>query len=265
MLGNSGANLGDYRMDGVTTGSSWEWDLSQDMHHFTGSQSVTIYSAEMTPDRSYAFVSGTYEPTGDAMQKWVADTWTALYNAAQATFYSSQQSISNQIAALQSQISGVDTLTLRREENDEIMKGVLRWLLGPSFDFMPASVVDLFSKSDTAAVQAMNISGSTSKEKKALVELDLDYGISFTGNALGLSDTKKHNDWSVMFQYQEMVKFINEAIEWEETSFISFTPTSGMCRRVGISSVRFNTLDSTRQAFLRSGSARVVLTVRQGY
>ncbi len=73
-------------------GSSWEWDLSQDMHHFTGSQSVTIYSAEMTPDRSYAFVSGTYEPTGDAMQKWVAETWTALYNAAQATFYSSQQS-----------------------------------------------------------------------------------------------------------------------------------------------------------------------------
>ena len=38
----------------------------------------------------------------------------------------------------------MDTLTLRREENEEIMKGVLRWLLGPTFDFMPADVVNLF-------------------------------------------------------------------------------------------------------------------------
>jgi hypothetical protein len=92
---------------------------------------------------------------------------------------------------------------------------------------------------------------------------DLTHGVSFTGgdaNELGLSP----NDWSTMFQYQEMVKFINEAIEWENVLYFLYSyfwdvPVSWDFIR------QIRHPDSTRQAFLRAGSARVVLTVRKGW
>jgi len=160
------------------------------------------------------------------------------YNAAQTAYYAKQQQINAQIQALQAKITGVDTLTLRREENDEIMKCILRWLLGTGFDFMPPDVIDLFKKSGG----------------------DRDYGVSFTGNDLGLSTA----NWTTMFQYQEMVKFINEALEWENVTYFLYSyfwdvPQSWKFIR------QIQHPDPTRQAFLRAGSARIVLTVRQGY
>ncbi len=174
--------------------------------------------------------------TPQALSAWQNQAWTALYNAAQTAYYTQQQSINSQIQALQDKINGVDTLTLRREENDEIMKGVLRWLLGPSFDFMPQDVVNLFSG-------------------------NLHYGVNFTGNDLG---TFSPTDWTTMFQYEEMVKFINEAIEWENVLYFLYSyywdvPESWDFIR------QIQHPDATRQAFLRSGSARVVLTVRKGW
>lgn len=46
--------------------------------------------------------------------------------------------------------TAIDTLTLRREENEEIMKGVPRWLLGPTFDFVPADVLSAFTDKNLA-------------------------------------------------------------------------------------------------------------------
>jgi hypothetical protein len=181
----------------------------------------------------------TQVPTPATMDQWVATTWNALYSAAQTTFYANQQSLTARIAALQNQISSVDTLTLRREENDEIMKCVLAWLLGPQFDFMPPEVVSLFSAQGSDA---------------------LEYGVGFTGNELNLSASQ----WTTMFTYQEMIKFINEAIEWESVVYYLYSyfwdvpPSWAFIRQI-------QHPDSTRQAFLRSGSARVVLTVRPGY
>jgi hypothetical protein len=67
-----------------------------------------------------------------------------------------------------------------------------------------------------------------------------------------------------MFQYQEMVKFINQAIEWENVIYFLYSyfwdvPLSWDFIR------QIQHPDSTRQAFLRAGSARVVLTVREGW
>jgi hypothetical protein len=166
-------------------------------------------------------------------KQWQMEVWTALRNATRDAFYAHQQVVAGQAAALRAQLEGVDTLTLRREENEEIMKGVLRWLLGPGFDFMPPEVVALFGTGT---------------------------GTSFTGNELGLSA----KGWSTMFRYQEMVKFINEAIEWENVLYFMFpyfwdVPTAWDFVR----NLRHS--DPTRQSFMRAGSARVVLTVRPGY
>jgi hypothetical protein len=172
-----------------------------------------------------------------------SNVWTALYNAAQTQYYAQQQEYQSQIAALQDKLANIDTLTLRREENEEIMKGVLRWLLGPSFDFMPQDVRDSFEQQQPP--------------------LDLKHGTAFDsdiGDGLHVTAT----GWYPMFAYQEMVKFINEAIEWENVLYFLYSyfwdvPESWKFIR------ELQHPDSTRQAFLRAGSARVVLTVRKGW
>lgn len=210
----------------------------------TGAQTITFFT-QWVGIASLSFTVRTV-PTAQTMQTWQNGVWSALYNAAQSTYYTNQQAVTSRISALQEQISHADTLTLRREENDEIMKGVLRWLLGTQFEFMPPSVVDLFTQQKDSHGNPVN---------------DITYGVSFTGNDLGLSSPAS---WSTMYQYQEMVKFINEAIEWENVLYFLYSyfwdvPASWDFVRT------IEHPDKTRQAFLRAGSARVVLPVRKGY
>jgi LysM repeat protein len=181
------------------------------------------------------------EPTKMAKDRWQNDVWNTLYNAAQTKYYAEQQEIQAQIAALEDKISNVDTLTLRREENEEIMKSVLRWVLGPSFSFMPQEIGDLFK------------SGGNDPTYGTVLDAD-------KGDSLNVTE----NGWRPMFMYQEMVKFINQAIEWENVLYFLYSyfwdvPSSWNFIR------QIRHPDPTRQAFLRAGSARVVLTVRPGW
>jgi len=88
---------------------------------------------------------------------------------------------------------------------------------------------------------------------------DSEHGVHFTGNNL-----EGGQDWSIMSQYGQLVTFINEAIEWENVVYFLYSyfwdiPTSWKFIR------GLQHQDSTRQAFLRAGSARVVLTIRKGF
>jgi type II secretion system protein G len=173
------------------------------------------------------------KPSEATMQAWCQRVWQTLHDAARDAYYAQVQAWTQSRDALKAQIEDVDTLTLRREEREEMMKGVLRWLLGPDFDFMPPDVVQLFSG---------------------------PVGESFTGSELGLSES----GWTTMFIYQEMVKFIQQAIEWENLLYFVYpyfwdVPTAWDFART------LEHPDPTRQAFLRAGSARVVLTIRSGY
>jgi hypothetical protein len=67
-----------------------------------------------------------------------------------------------------------------------------------------------------------------------------------------------------MFVYEEMVKFIQEAIEWENMLYFPYSyfwdvPAAWNFVRT------IEHADATRQQFLRAGSARVVLTIRPGW
>ncbi|MGW5120393.1 hypothetical protein ACWEQ8_33915 [Streptomyces noursei] len=171
-------------------------------------------------------------------ERWQAAVWNALRDAAQTQYYARQQDIAARIAALTEKIENVDTLTLRREESDEIMKGVVRFLLGPDFAFMPQAVTDAFKNAG----------------------VDLEHGIGFDGNQLGLDA----GSWATVREHESLVRFINQAIEWENVvtflySYFWDVPQSWDFIR------QLQHPDATRQAFLRSGSARVVLTVRKGW
>ena len=180
-------------------------------------------------------------PTQQAGLQRQNDAYAAIYNAAQSSYYTQQQSLATEIDTLQKELDAVDTLTLRREEHDEIMKAVLRWLLGGQVDaFMPSAVAALFANSPDANI--------------------VD-GVAFTGADTGLSGS----DWSLVAQYEDVVSFVNEATQ-TGTDIIYFlysyfwdAPQSWEF----ISQLQHP--DATRQAFLRAGSARVVLSVRKGW
>ena len=211
-------------------------NLGNFLSGYTGSLTVTCVLRYANP--ATVTLSVYTIPTASSISQWQASVYDALYNAAQVTFSNLQQTVTAQIETLQQQINSVDTLTLRREENDEIMKCALRWLLGANFEFMPQNVIDLFQQSGT----------------------DLKYGIGFTGNQTGFSS----DDWTVVMQNEDRVNFINQAVDWDNVIFFLYSyfwdvPDSwDFIRQIGHP-------DATRQAFLRAGSARVVLTVRQGW
>ncbi|TYK47381.1 hypothetical protein FXF68_25950 [Actinomadura decatromicini] len=177
-------------------------------------------------------------PTNESMDQWRADVWNGFYNAAQAQYFAEQQDIAGKIAALEERLTNVDTLTLRREENDEVMKGVLRYLLGTRFPTMPGKVLAAFEKAN----------------------VDVTHGTAFETGAI----KPDAEEWTLVRQYEEIVRFVNQAIEWENVvtflySYFWDIPASWDFIR------QLEHPDATRQAFLRAGSARIVLTVRRGW
>ncbi|GII86211.1 hypothetical protein Ssi03_42010 [Sphaerisporangium siamense] len=206
------------------------------MAGFTGRHKVTFFFHHS--EQVFAGLTVLRELTPEAVEQWRTDVWNTLYTAAQTRYFAQQQEIAARIAAIEERLESVDTLTLRREENDELMKCVLRFVLGPDFDFMPDDVLAAF----TAA------------------GVDLKHGIGFDGPGLDLSPEQ----WSVLRRHEDVIRFLNQAIEWENvvtflySYFWDVPPSWDFVRRL-------RHPDPNRQAFLRAGSARIVLTVRKGW
>ncbi|MFF2079122.1 hypothetical protein ACFVXG_30760 [Kitasatospora sp. NPDC058162] len=251
-VGHDGSNLAlDFDVIGVVADPAWHQPTDPVIvrgYHLkttagtsfllgeTGHQKVTVFTNHA--ERMFAGLTASVELDPTTVEQWRNDVWTALFDAAQARYLAHQEEISAQIAAIEDQLSNVDTLTLRREESDEIMKSVLRFILGPTVDLMPADVI--------AAFLAAGV--------------DLPHGIGFDDPTLGLT----LDQWTLVRQHEDVIRFINEAIEWENVvsflySYFWDVPPAWQFIRA------LRHPDANRQAFLRAGSARVVLTVRKGW
>lgn len=277
----------------------------------TGSQQVSVFSQYIGPAVLTLHVETAL--TSTAYANWQATVWQALYNAAQSQFYADQQVVNAKITALQSRLNGVDTLTLRREENDEIMKGILRFLLSTWFDFMPNNVLEALQVAASIAVggshyevnDVLAVTGGGGTGMRLLVTKTgtggsvsafqiQDYGSGYSTTS-GASTTGGHGAGAkisltivsmaeiehgeafakallrlsgaaltTLANYGQTVLFINEAIEWENLifyldSYFWDIPASWNFIR------QIQHPDAQRQAFLRAGSARVVVPIRKGY
>lgn len=188
-----------------------------------------VYFAQYYGNGMYAF-NIEQVPTEATMNAWRASVLQTIYDTALNKFTTEQTLLHARLQKLKDQVSGVDTLTLRREENDEIMKCALRWLLGPGFQYVKQDVANVFDADE-----------------------------DFADN-----DKMGNVDWSVMAQHGRKVTFINEAIEWENVVYFLYSYFWDDPKKWDfIRNLKHQ--DATRQAFLRAGSARVVLTVRKGY
>jgi hypothetical protein len=202
----------------------------------TGDQTVVFFLQDV--EVGAVGVDYIAERTPERYAQWQSEVWSALYAAAQTKYYAEQQDIATRIADIEEQLTKVDTLTMRREESDEVMKSVIRFIAGGGYQYMDDATVAAFDRASEDAV----------------------HGIGFATNTLTLDPAQ----FAAVKRHENVVRFINQAIEWENV--VTFLYSYFWDNPHGWEFIRqIQHPDANRQAFMRAGSARVVLTVRKGW
>ena len=181
-------------------------------------------------------VTFTCVPKVQVLLDWRLQVWNQIRQAALDQYNANIQTLKDQQAALVQQIADFDALTLRRMEQEEIMKGVLRWLLGPQFYLVPFNIATLFGPdaSDPEVQDVLDPNSLTSAE------------------------------WLAVMERGEFIKYIHNAIEWENVLYFTYPYFWDDNKLWDLKKFLFHP-DPTHRTFLRSGAARVVLTIRPGF
>lgn len=172
-----------------------------------------------------------------AYERWRLNAWDAMRGGAEEMYFQNRQTLIERRDKLKDEIGKWDALTLRKMEREEIMKGVLRWLFGPSFDLVPSDIENLFEPVDPNDPNSSDVLNP---------------------------NTLSNQEWQRVMEFGEFVKYIQQAIEWENVLYFTYpyfwdSPRNWEFKRF------LDHPDPRHRAFLRAGSARVVLTIRPGF
>jgi hypothetical protein len=199
--------------------------ITSDLSELTGKSGnlAVIYSARSIKTGA-VLIDLVLAWTAAAKKTWQQRAWTAMREAAEESYHTERQARIDQRNRLMEDINGRDALSLRQLEREAVMKSVLQWLFGPTFSFTPANI---------PATALPPVPGPT------------------------------EGDWERVIQHGELIKFLHQAIEWENMLYFTY-PYFWDAQNS-----RFKRFlqhpDSRHRDFLRAGSARVVLTIRPGY
>lgn len=177
----------------------------------------------------------TMRPKESAYQEWRAKNYEKLLMAHEARQETRRLQLEDERDAFRASLSGIDPLILRKKEKEEIMKGVLRFLLGPDFRFYPPHLSMLEGLPDN--------------------ELGL-YDAQSGGLRPGVSA-----DW---LRRGQIIRFLHHAIEWENVNYVMYPYFWSDPDRWDLKQNLLHE-DFVHQAFLQAGAARVVLTIRPGF
>lgn len=180
-------------------------------------------------------VNVTFSAASGALQTWRMKTYAAIREAAEKRYEEYRQALKDKLARLQEELGGQDPLSLRKIEREEVMKGVLRWLFGPRFEFAP----DL----PTSFAPSENVTGVKNDPWAAFA------------TALAMGEIS---------QQEETVKFLHHAIEWENMLYFLYPYFWSNAGRWDFKKY-LDHPDPMHRVFLKSGAARVVLTIRPGF
>lgn len=195
----------------------------------TGSISAIYVTDDLAA--SWVFIKVTATLQQEYEQAWQLKAWNTIREAAQAAFEANKSKIQERLKQLYAELENIDALRLRKIEREEIMKGVLRWILGPTFRFVPTGI------------------------------WSNDSGLVLYGSEQQvLSD----DVWSRALAYGEFINFIHNAIEWENMLYFLYpyfwSPPLQWDFRQGVRHP-----DATHEQFLKAGSVRVVFPIRRGF
>jgi hypothetical protein len=178
----------------------------------------------------------------DVYEYWQLKSWGTLRNAAQAQYEQKIGRLRERRDQLYRLLASKDTLSLRRLEREELLRLVTMWLLGPDSGFSTApddveTAIDLLLTNEKKVTDGANISTFTSITAK---------------------------DWSRSLLFGETVKFLQQAIEWENLLYFLYPYFWGSDTQAR-DKFLFEHPDPEHQNFVRAGYARVVITVRPGF
>jgi hypothetical protein len=183
-----------------------------------------------------AFAGASLLPS--TLEAWRVRTFVALQEGALQMHLAKAEKLRDRRQQLLDEISRFDALTLRRMEREEIIRGTLQWLFGPQFQLSPpaiATVIDsILSNASSATVSAGELEKLTAAE------------------------------WSNVLSFGEFVKFLHQAVEWENVLFLLY-PYFWGSSKLAKEKRFFLHPDPLHRDFLRAGFVRVVLTIRPGY
>ncbi|MBB5868386.1 hypothetical protein F4553_001765 [Allocatelliglobosispora scoriae] len=191
-------------------------------------------------------VRATVTPLAPTTEVWRSRTHAILAEA-QATRHQQQVDAARQRHdALLDQLAAVDTLQLRQLEREEVIKGALRWMLGPTFNFYPPSLPH-------------SQQGAAGDLDDPRVD-EVIRGI-YSGDRGTVSDDAT---WQATLGHGQLITFLHTAIEWENVNFVLY-PYFWTDHERWDFKQRLTHADSDHLQFLRSGAARIVLTIRPGF
>lgn len=181
-----------------------------------------------------------------AFEDWQRAVWRQLHDAAIARHNEELARLQQERDTLWRALVGKDTLSLRRLEREEMVRLIMLWLLGPDVKYASAP----------SWVEA-------TLDKLLKNEIDFLAGAapalpSPTFASIGGSE------WSSALLFGDMVKFVHEAVEWENLLYFLY-PYFWGGESQGRDKMLFEHPDPEHQNFLRAGYCRVVLTVRPGF
>lgn len=177
-------------------------------------------------------------PSTRTMREWRQRVWTALRDATFAAYQAQVAQLQSRRDRLWAELISKDTLTLRRMEREELLRGVLTWLIGPEFQTSPKQVSAIL---------------------KALLDREVhDKPDSAQEPALTAAD------WQIVAGFGDLVKFIHQAVEWENLLYFLY-PYFWGSDDLGRQKLLFDHPDPGHRDFLRAGYARVVVPIRPGF
>lgn len=220
--GYNGARLNS----GAKRGTKFSWRYIYD------------WSEKAEADQGTALTVAVYAKgklTNRAFNDWQMTQYARIVDAVNSSFEIERQEIARKIDELEAELGREDALSLRKLEKEEIMKGVLRWVMGPDFRFYPDSLPQL----------TLSESG------------DLSYYDKSQQHVL----TK---GYEAVLKHGEILKFLHQAIEWENVIYVLYPYFWTDDARWDFKQGLYHG-DYLHRAFLRAGAARVVLTIRRGF
>jgi Type II secretion system (T2SS), protein G len=211
----------------------WEVQSVDDFLGKSGKLILVYFGSKMSS--LYVELSVRAKLRQSAFEAWQLKAWSTIRDAAQALYEQNRQAMKDRLAHLLEQLGAQDPLSLRKLEREEVMKGVIRWLFGPRFDFAPTGVPETFFGSDIAAF---------SKDPVNQIWISVFMNLILAKG--------------------EVIKFLHHAIEWENMLYFLYPyfwsyPAQWEFKKY------LDHPDLMHRAFLKSGSTRVVLTIRPGF
>lgn len=166
------------------------------------------------------------ELRSEVFEAWQLKAWSLLRDAAETRYALRRQALRERLSALAEEMGSQDPLSLRKLEREEVMKGVLAWLFGPDFAFVPKGIPD-------------KLTGNGGAVLSALV-------------------------WSKVLDQGQIIQFLHHAIEWENMAYVLYPYFWSHASRWDMKK-DLDHPDFQHRAFLKAGASRVVLTIRPGF